>query len=467
VPRPTFTTFCLQFPDRPMWRRSVYWLLLLSSAMSACSSNHYYLESELALNTSGYYGLLDHIASYYPSGVSLNFPGYIVGFEESARSRVLAENDRLLIDESVFAAGFTVKRLTKALKYSLPFVSHIVRYRGKPYGEGNCALYNLYRYNGSALIDYCTDVEGTETVANEDYRSSFHNSWRAIDLLKRSLRQDLESGSYTHLVVAVMGLDTAQEEAIRNYKSIISSIRKNSGAAFKPLFIGITWPSFFANRWFDPLWEALAYPPIADRADTLGLTWMGVLMNQVVLPLSERMNVSVIGHSFGARAASMSLCVGPVIQRPGAAESKPDSAWHVDNFIGLAPAFSLRRFIDKDYLFYENVYYRDHCPAVDRFVFTASSKDSAFTPLFWNDPVGDAGYMVEYCGKAHAVTFACTAAAADGSVGTFSKSAKITYIDTSRLMTFTMPGTKGGGHSDIFRPQIGKLLWRVIDGGGE
>lgn len=443
--------------------------LVMLYSLAGCSDHRYYADSEEALDTSGYYDLLDHIAAYYPNGVALNFPGYIVGFEESPRSKVTNSRDDVLLDESVYSAGYTVERLVKALRYNVPYISQVMHYEGRPYGEGNCALYNLYHNHGTAVASLCDNDLHDIDLEHFDYSHTFTNSWDAIDVLKQRLTADVESKEYTHLIVAVMGLDTAQEEAIRNYKSIVSSIRKDANSSFKPLFVGITWPSFFANRWFDPLWEILAYHPVADRADILGLTWLGVLLNDVIMPLGDRIEVSVIAHSFGARSASMGLCVGPAIIRNDEQRSERQPLQKVENFIGLAPAFSLTRFTDGEHLFYENVYYKDYCPMIERFVFTASSNDGAFGAVFWSDAVGDYDYMKKYCDQEHPVSVACTAATSDGQVNGFDAFAKISYIDTSLLMKHSMPGTSGSGagHSDIYRPEIGRLLWTVINGSTE
>jgi hypothetical protein len=373
----------------------------------------------------------------------------------------------VLLDKTVASAGYTVERLLKTLRFNVPFVSQVMRYEGRPYGEGNCALYSVYHKYGTAAVNPCNDDPRNANVENFDYGFTFAKSWDAMDIIKERLTKDVATNRYTHLIVVVMGLDTAQEEAIRNYKSIISSIRKNAGVSFEPLFVGVTWPSFFANRWFDPLWEALAYPPIADRADILGLSWLGVLFNDVIMPLSDRIKITIIAHSFGARAASMGICVGPAILRNSEQVIERQHAGEVENFIGLAPAFSLRRFIEEDYVFYENVYYRDYCPMIGRFVFTASSTDAAFSPVFWSDPIGDHDQMTKYCMQKQPVSVTCTAATSDGSIDRYDASKKITYIDTTPLMKYTMPGTKGGGHSDIYRHEIGKLLWTVINGSTE
>ncbi len=446
------------------------WLSVLIAApaivVSACSGPSYFADSEEALHTSGYFHVLDHIAAYYPGAVSLNFPGYVVGLEEAPTDLVTFATEEILVDEAIAANGYTVERLLKTLRYYAPFVSQVMRYEGKPYGEGNCALYSLYHNRGRAFVDSCDADPRNKAPPDYDYRNTYNRSWDAVDILRERLAADVASKKYTHLIVAVMGLDTSQEEAIRNYKSIISTIRREAGKDFEPLFVGITWPSFFANRWFDPFWEALAYHPIADRADILGLSWLGVVLNDVIMPLADDIEVTVIAHSFGARATSMALCVGPAALRRGESQVMLRHPGKIENFIGLAPAFSLQRFVNEEFLFYENVFYSDYCPRIKRFIFSASRHDLAFKPAFWSDAVGDHEYMLDYCSHGHPVSVNCISASQGGDLEGYDPSAKITYVDGSELMGYQMPGTKGGAHADIFRPAIGKLLWNLIDGAG-
>ncbi len=450
--------------DRFFQPRTLSLVLVLAVFCAACSGQRYYGESEDALATSGYYHILDHISTYYPSGVALNFPGYIVGFEESPRRLVSRDASEVVIDESAFSAGFTVRRLARTLRFDLPYVSQVIRYHGRPYGEGNCALYNLYHNNGTAAVENCPGEVANAQAPGYDYRAAFNDSWDALDRLRRQVEIEAESGDYTHLVVAVMGLDTPQETAMRNYRSLVSSIRRNGGESFKPLFIGITWPSFFANRWFNPMWETFAYSTIADRADTLGLTWLGIFFDQVVLPLGASIDTVVIGHSFGARAASMALCVGPLIVRPPNLPPLRSNAGSVGTFIGIAPAFSLQRFVGYNGIFYEHIHYREHCPKIDRAVFTASANDNAFAPVFWSDSAGEFNTMQKACRQQAPLPFACTAADADGDGAELDPAHRFSYIDTSQLMKYVMPEAKGTGHSDIYRPQVGRLLWGIIDG---
>jgi len=445
-------------------RRSLCLSIATLIALHGCNGYSYYADSEQALGTDGYYGVLDHIATYYPHAIALNFPGYIVGIEEAPRKVVADDPSEIRIDKSVYEAGYTVKRLVKEIRYRTQFISHIIHYEGRPYGEGNCFLYSLYHNHDSSMISPCEGVPDDALARDYDYHSAFDRSWHALDIFKSRLQRDIAKHHYSHIIVAVMGLDTAEEEAIRNYKSIISSIRATAGSDFKPLFIGITWPSFYANRWFDPVWEVMAYHPVADRADIMGLTWLGVLLNDVILPLSDKAKISIIGHSFGARAASIGLCIGPAILPHNGESIRRHRRGMVENFIGLAPAFSLTRFVGEDFLFYENVYYKNYCPMIKRFIFTASRYDDAFNAVFWSDPVGEYKFMEDYCKHHHRVSVSCTSTDPKGNIKDYNPAAKISYIDASSIIRYTMPGTEGGGHSDIYRSQVGNMLWEVLNG---
>ena len=439
-------------------------MLTLSLLLTAgCSTDRYYADAEKALQTSSYSNALDHIAVYYPSGIALNFHGYIVGFEEVDRRRAAFGSDEVIVETAAYEAGYTVERLLKRMRFRVPVVSQVLHYKGQPYGKGNCTLHSLYYNRGDAIMEPC-DGHMPSQPGEALHKSAFSSSWNAIDSLKEHLTSDVESGNFTHLVVAIMGLDTAQEEAIRNYKSIISSIKRHGDDAFHPLFLGITWPSFYANRWFDPIWEVFAYAPVADRADTLGISWLGTILGDVVAPLSERIRVTVIAHSFGARAASMGLCIGSALKRDKKQDPLQESGGVVNDFIGLSPAFSPERFDNKERWFYENVYYKDYCPKIRRFVFTTSAHDAAFRPVVWSAMVGEHSYREQFCRSEHPVAVSCVTSSMQGEIHGFDASAKFSYIDTSALMRFDVPGTEGDSHSDIYRPEIGRLIWAVING---
>ncbi|MEO5355546.1 MAG: hypothetical protein H7835_20400 [Magnetococcus sp. XQGC-1] len=130
------------------------------------------------------------------------------------------------------------------------FISHVMRYQGKMYGEGNCALYGVYHAQGTEEpYDECQNVQ---KAVSTPYGSPFLDSWHALDQLALSIRKDLDGGQFTHVVVIVMGWNTPQEEAFRNFNSIVSKTRRSAnkdknrthGASpFNPLVVGVTWSS--------------------------------------------------------------------------------------------------------------------------------------------------------------------------------------------------------------------------------
>ena len=193
--------FCSNYQhDLLTWRLFVSISMVLLSGVAGCSSSNrsYYADSENALDTSGYYDLLDHISNYYPSGVALNFPGYIVSFEETSRSLVTNDRDDVLLDKTVASSGHTVERLLKSLRYNVPFVSQVMRYEGQTYGEGNCALYSLYHSFDSVAVNPCNDDPRNSTAENYDYGFTFERSWNAMDILNSASRRNHGHRQATH-----------------------------------------------------------------------------------------------------------------------------------------------------------------------------------------------------------------------------------------------------------------------------
>jgi hypothetical protein len=39
---------------------------------------------------------------------------------------------------------------------------------------------------------------------------------------------------------------------------------------------------------------------------------------------------------------------------------------------------------------------------------------------------------------------------------------RVLYLDASKVIRYTAPGTDGNAHSDIFRPPAGQLIWNLI-----
>jgi hypothetical protein len=448
--------------------------LVLIALQGGCSHPRYYADAEYSLATHGNFPSQGHFAVYYPSEIALDFPGYLVGIEMSDRDRLLSKGD--LVVESVVHAGSTMARLTDILRDGirrieppgegtdlLPFISHVIRYRGRTLGAGNCALYNLYQSSMPELMDFC---DGRRRPAIENwggYRSAFADSWRAIDVLKDAVHRDAATGNYTHLIIAMMGWRTTQEEAVRNFNSLVRSIKAVGKEEFRPLFVGITWVGPWAGRWLDPLVEAFAYGNIAELADTVGLTWLGVLTDEIVMPLSGKLPTIFITHSFGTRAASTAVCIGPAIRRD-AAVAQTSAKGAVDRLIGFEAAFSLQRFKkERVIFFYEDVYFPNDCGRAKSIVLTTTKYDLATKSILWADLAGNYRYFKSFCRANSGTLVSCTSVDEAGVIESdYDPSMKVLYLDATKLIRFRAPGTDGGAHSDIFRPPTGRLLWDLI-----
>jgi len=134
---------------------------------------------------------------------------------------------------------------------------------------------------------------------------------------------DLRSDGYTHVLVLVMGWNTAQDEAIRNFNDMVGNLveaaKEGPGSpqtAFRPLLIGISWPSY----WYHSLINGFSYLNKANDADELGISWINLLVNRELPRAMEKAHVKVpvvmIGHSFGARVVTRVAGASPRAKSP-------------------------------------------------------------------------------------------------------------------------------------------------------
>ncbi|BBU30268.1 hypothetical protein BTHE68_40020 [Burkholderia sp. THE68] len=403
-----------------------------------------------------------HSVLYFPKGEALHYPGDIVALEKSPQSIIggpsvnlsgaagfLHADAQYVIDEPPRGlSGRTEDRIKHFQKSDSKamFVSHIVRYR--VYAPSNdsayqmvdqCFVYNAFTAKGvvenaadgrlTRLTGWlrCTDKSkgGNGTNVAETSENSLASAAsfqaRSIDTLygdglaalkplENQLTQDVQRDGYTHLLVVVMGWNTSQDEAIRNFNDIVGNIveaayppdislsderkkdirRPGKPLPFRPLVIGVTWPSFWSNR----LSNFLSYKNKAGDADELGLSWLNVLLNRTlpcVLKSTARpdgqiqLRTVLIGHSFGARAATRALFSSPMLETGTTSLGPPKSP--IDLAIGLQGAVSINRFVPtrSD----EGAPYRDFSRMVDTtVVLTASEHDAATSRPFWYDASG-------------------------------------------------------------------------------
>ena len=438
----------------------------------------YYAHSEAILGTR--YGFLGdnglyHDVLYAPDVISLSFDGYIVGLDKSPRERIgYPSTGDIYRDQTQSGMTKVVSRLKNEPKSH--YVSQVVWNTGKPFGDGNCFLHSVYSYKPidhsfpSALTPLAIPCgEKLENQPEPDPGMVFLDSFKAIEKLSSHIQTRLKSGTrYTHVLFAVMGWNTPQIEAVRNFNSIATNIRRASGVNenFNPLFIGVTWSSYWDQNWFDALIRLASYPNKANDADEIGASWLGLLIERIseVTPGIPKV---AIGHSFGARAASMAVCMGSQFNMAVAPQTQQVasavSVTPIDLFIALQPAVSINRFLKGGG--WDEIEYPESCSRAKRIVVTASSSDDAVKSAFWADMAGAEKTWRDVCENKRSKfkeSPACLTAEASGKTNVESVSVPehFVYVDASPLVFFEHPNTGGGAHSDIYRPETGAFAWQ-------
>ncbi|GJL54305.1 MAG: hypothetical protein NPIRA02_14370 [Nitrospirales bacterium] len=437
-------------------------MVILLLALSACASNNIRTlgKGENDLGTWERTPIWFHSALYYPSEISLNFPGYIIGIEKSPKGLISTDRDvnTVVIPNAGKRIGKHIARIGEDDK--LLYISHILENFGDQHGLKSCVHYNAYYRadNPHTYIPFCQPHEAREV----DPKKAYVGSWNALDVLKQDIHNKIQDYPYTHIVVGMMGWNTNQEEAVRNFNSVAKNVRLAADAAgaedFKPMFIGITWPSKWAADWITPIITLFSYGNKADDADEIGFGWLGVLLHDTLRELPKDIPVVVLGHSFGARVSSMGVCMGPaIVKKPGDALLPRNT---IPLLISLQGAYSMNRYYEDKGR--EGIFYPESCKNAQHIVLSASKYDEAmdnksYVPFVGNDTTYDT-----YCGKNEEADFDCVKASSDGNVTLPASRKHKTYINADDLIKYNAYGSGGLAHSDIYRKEMGVLLWKVI-----
>ncbi|MCB1869783.1 MAG: alpha/beta hydrolase [Gammaproteobacteria bacterium] len=429
---------------------------LLAGCSSLPPAERLLEQQERELDTDGSTTMLFHSALYYPSEISLTFPGFILGIEKSPVD-IIAKNGAVYIKE-IPGSGFTKEELAdEVIDKKILYVSHIIESFGKPYGQSNCVHYNAYYREGlnkpKPPIEFCNNSEKHEVRPEKAYM----DSWLAMSNLKRLIRDRIES--YTHVIVVTMGWNTVQEEAVRNFNSIMKNLKAASGDdPFNPLFIGVTWPSQWAAKWVEPIVRGLSFPWKAHDADEVGLTWLGVLLHETLADIDKP--IVVIGHSFGARATSVAACIGPAIVAEETTKSENNNT--IDYLINLQGAYRTNRLLGQHRE--GKLQYDNSCGNVKRIFLTSSVSDTAMDSLFWRKDkyAGDDESYDRYCENGNSEVRCGTAAWSGELTITNNVKSNVTYINADELINRNSYLSGGDAHSDIYRAEHGVMLWNML-----
>ena len=471
-------------------------ILMMGAFVAGCASpgqENFLHDAEKALGTDTALYQKLHRVAHYPTGLTFNFSGYLIGVEKSPRESVTGDEKEITdlfkslsaeypIDEPVMDE---IKRLLSERKAIYP--THIVRYRAdaadaSPGRVVPCFTY--LAYGSPKEIRMCPSGKNKPSNPADGWpASAWKDGIQAIRDLDGHITDDIEKAKkpdtetkkparpYTHILVYIMGWNTAQEEAVRNFNSLVgellTAVPAEDRGRFHPLVIGVSWPSLWdwSDRpilsGFDFLVKAISYGTKANDADEVGLVPVNVLLHQVLRPikskfLEDKLKIVVIGHSFGARVASRAAYSGDALKPPG------DSEGTVDLLIGLQGAFSVNRFMAGKGR--EGAPYQIHTK-VKRVVLTASAADEAVATSFWAETAGDIESYVNAC-RDHPDLFDCRKVNkkgewVDGSPEPSDQ--RVVYVNASELISNNASGTGGGAHSDIYRFQMGRFVWQLIE----
>ncbi|WP_143595606.1 hypothetical protein [Tamilnaduibacter salinus] len=451
--------------------------LLTALFLVGCASNDVrrgFADVEQALGTDTKTTVQLHEAGYFPWSVRLNHPGLIVGIEKSPRETVAPENGIQTLYDGSAGQGLREKVDLLHNNPKMLFLSQLYEYGGR-YEDPACAHYSVYEANSNqSFIGPCNgEHRGAHIDDAGRMPGAFQGSVEAVQVLRQRVQEwiDIEEEAddpFTHVLMIVMGWNTSQLEAYRNFNSIVGNMKAtHQGDRFKPLVIGVTWPSFWENDWLDPLVRGLSYRNKANDADELGLSWVGLIAREVLADVdTEDIETVLIGHSFGARAVATATCAGPVIAGNGVGDPGQQDAWSIDTVVALQPAFSINRFYSQDDgdWFNEEIHFPAGCRHARNVVMTASRHDTAVDMQFIADMIGDVEQYKDHCLHTDNPDFHCGTMLADDLVGRRAgkRFDRILYVNASDSIRLNSPRTGGGGHSDIYREASGRMIWSFL-----
>ena len=196
------------------------------------------------------------------------------------------------------------------------------------------------------------------------------------------------------------------------------------------------------------------------------------MIHEVLLPLKKEtgLPVTVLGHSFGARIMSRALFSGRGLgdEHPPNLGELPE----VDLFVALQGAFSANRFLPERKVGKEGAPYRDHQERDTLIVLTWSEHDKG-------NPVADRITGANHVGGApghkrasddrykHRFQPATWNKRGELPPDLELKEGKILYIDATNVVRFSTYRKGGHAHNDIYRKQVGRGLWQLMELAGQ
>lgn len=424
-----------------------------------------------------------------PDYFKLKYPGYVIGVEKINRKVVgtiglrectpleepcidahgdkYTDNKHIsLWIESRFSPGFGLYRDWKSMT-----LTHIAKF-GRKYEEAQL-IYNLYGTQ-------CVGKDAPQPPLHSDMTQAMQMGWEYLrGPFKTDLKNLIADQKATHVFVFSMGWNTPQWTALANfddlYRNLVAKANEDADykSRFRPVFIGITWPSYWGVK---PA-KVEDYPNKSMDADEVGITIANLVIHDVIGSIKKELKTTdrpiktvLVGHSLGARVVTRAADSGYLITE----DPEP-----IDLVVCLESAFGAERFLDEKNGAYHmafkelvaNSYYatssydwaidkpskyiKKYYMGADVTFHGAQNKDiTKFAKQHYDNRWKNPTEVFEFAVLNPDGTFKDTNDAP--------KSNKIVMVDASAVINETPAGTGGGGHNDIYSPEIGLFLWKTI-----
>jgi len=267
------------------------------------------------------------------------------------------------------------------------------------------------------------------------------------------VKSKLQTGNYTHLVIACSGWNNYQDDSTELYENWIkftkeAAIEEGRGNDFKPFLIGFTW----ASRWITPV---ISIFNKANDADELGITHVNALLWKYILPSLSNSNISIItiGHSFGAR----------VISRAGHSrfmQKDIDKSTLIHKAIDFQGAYPNSRFRKKNGS--NGRLYTVDIPVRKHFM-TYSEFDNALKSAIWSAGyIGNNTSMPKLQNDSSAKNdFEFTSLDNAGRLNAYSGK-KIKILVNANAIINAIESKAAGAHNDVQDKEAGQFIWEVL-----
>jgi len=373
----------------------------------------------------------------YPRGDIAEGP--MSGYSDKLRPLPDEADDRLIREQNKEFIGMTSNR--KAM-----LVTHVVSYF-----PARAYLYNAY----------------AKTLAGDlNYRKGYDEGLAALtDDLSARLVQAIDDGApYSHILLMSMGWNNDQHVSIDRFNLMLGSLgevaAEHPDVGFRPLVIGLTWPSAWfsiEDSWLKKklLGHLGSYTNKSNDADEIGYSIANWLINHELAQTRDTVGptrfptVVALGHSLGARLLSRAIFSRTHLKDQPAASDNT-----VALYVGLQGAFSARRFVAADSG--EGAPYADYSALSTVVVLTSSKDDRANPTAVWAKHAGGSNglrYMEKHSDVFKVLTWRHQERQIGQAIRDYQDNQRVLAVDVSEIVTGK------GAHNDILDKEMAEFIW--------